>query len=196
MNHSFIESSGNESSNNSPRLNRSTMSRSSIRKNLTKKMFVNNITQQICDIRRKELRLKQREMILNAKEDELLQREGILLEKERAFAQKQQRTVLDSTSMSDISPRTRSITFEQLDTIDYELESTGNSENQTQPSKLKKKTKLFSFLRFKKPKAATQTKVNKIVREILVSDEEEKWMSALEVLSKMGSKDSTRRKRV
>ncbi|KAL5279375.1 hypothetical protein ACFFRR_003774 [Megaselia abdita] len=199
MNLSFIESVEQPSS--APRLNRSSGARTSIRKNLTKKMFVNNITQQIYDIRRKELRLKQREMILNAKENELLQKEEMLLERERALIQREMnqteyKTVLDSTYCSlgsTISPRTRSITFDQLDTIESELESNDDSENQIKALKSKKKTKLFSFFSFKKSKGKTRSKVDKIVRDILVSDEQDTWINALEILSKMGSKDTTRK---
>lgn len=185
MNLSFIDTSeSSEQSSAAPRLNRSCTARSSIRKNLTKKMFVNNITQQICDMRRKELRLKQREMILNAKERELMEREKILLERER---------IQESHSYCCLSPRTRSVTFDQLNSIDSELETTDIRQQHSMPVKSRKKTTFFSFFRFKSSKRATQSKVNKLVNEILLTDEQETLMNALEVLSKMGSKDASRR---
>lgn len=201
MNASFTEST-NKSFNTS----RSSVGRSSIRRNVTKKMFVNNITSHIYDLRNKELRLRQKEIILNAREQELLERESLLLEKERNLIKRQMdiqdsqhKIVLENTYSSvgdSISPRTRSITLEQLDSIESELESSQSTEDSTQTEKIslkpKKTTKIFSFLKFKKSKSSkTQNTVNKLVRDILVSDEQENWTAALEMLSKMATKKRT-----
>lgn len=195
MNASFIESSDtSEQSSCAPRLNRSCAPRSSIRKNLTKKMFINNVSQQICDIQHKEFRLKQREMILNTKETELLERERMVLLRERALKQRGpgNKTAMNS-AQNTLSARSRSITFDQLDSIDSVLESTESSQQQTKQLKSKKKPKLLSFFRFRRSKGPTHHKVNKLVQKILVSDEQETLMNALEILSRMSLKDSKNR---